>query len=188
MKTQLAIAALVIAGVAACAAPAPHPAGPADSATARPLETLPADADLARVREDLLATATERFGAAALNEARAAATHLIVKRFVGMAPPPPPGTGADWRPTPAAALLVKRAEGWMVATGSGWRRADATAASELDELIGDPGLWSEPAYTPPCPDYGASLLLLKAPGHSETVRNSMCMSRASRIVQAALRA
>jgi hypothetical protein len=48
--------------------------------------------------------------------------------------------------------------------------------------------WSEPAYTPPRPDFGASLLLLKAPGHSETVRNSTCMSRASAMVEAALRA
>ena len=76
----------------------------------------------------------------------------------------------------------------MVATGSGWRRADDEAASELDRIMADPALWSEPAYTPPCPDYGASLLLLKAPGHYETVRNSLCQSRASAIVEAALRA
>ena len=188
MKTQLALAALIIAGAAACAAPAPDPTAPAGTTTARPLDTLPGDADLTRVRDDLLATAADRFGAAALSEARAAPTHLVVKRFVGMAPPPPPGAGADWRPTPAAALLVKRADVWMVATGSGWRRADPASATELDQLIADAAFWSEPAYTPPCPDFGASLLLLKAPGHSETVRNSLCMSRASRIVEAALRA
>ncbi|MBA3510757.1 hypothetical protein [Sphingomonas sp.] len=50
------------------------------------------------------------------------------------------------------------------------------------------GFWSEPAYTPPGPDFGASLLLLKVPAKAETVRNSTCMSRASRIVEAALRA
>ena len=188
MKMQLALAALVIAGVAACAGHAPDPAAPAGTPTARPLDTLPGDADLARVRDDLLATAADRFGAAAVAEARAAPTHLVVKRFVGMAPPPPPGAGADWRPTPAAALLVKRAEGWMVATGSGWRPADGEAASELDQLIADAAFWSDPAYTPPCPDFGASLLLLKAPGQSETVRNSMCTSAASRMVEAALRA
>jgi hypothetical protein len=189
MQAQLTSAALIVAGLAACAAPAPapHPATTADAGTASPLDTLPAEADLARVRQDLLATAADRFGAA-LNEARAAPTRLVVKRFVGMAPPPPPGAGADWRPTPAAALLVKRAEGWMVATGTGWRPADREAATELDQLIDDAAFWSEPAYTPPCPDFGASLLLLKAPGHSETVRNSTCMSRASRIVEAALRA
>lgn len=188
MRTQLAVAALVIAGLAACAAPDPGPAEPAVARTARPLDTLPAEADLTRVREDLLATAADRFGAGALSEARAAPTHLVVKRFVGMAPPPPPGAGADWRLTPAAALLVRRADGWMVATGTGWRRADQAAANELDQLIADAAFWSEPATTPPCPDFGASLLLLKAPGHSETVRNSMCTSAASRMVEAALRA
>lgn len=184
MMMRLASAALIIASLGACATPAPDPV--LDSA--RPLDTLPGDAELTRVREDLLATAADRFGAAALAEARAAPTHVVVKRFVGMAPPPPPGASADWRPTPAAALLVRQAEGWMVATGSGWRRAAAEAASELDRIIADSAFWSEPAYTPPCPDFGASLLLLKAPGRSETVRNSMCTSQASRVVEAALRA
>ena len=189
MKVQSALAALILAGVVACATPAPSP-DPVTTAeaNARPLDVLPAEADLARVRDDLLATSADRFGAAALAEARASATHLVVKRFVGMAPPPPPGAGADWRPTPAAALLVRRAEGWMVATASGWRRADGEAATELDQLLADPAFWSEPAYTPPCPDFGASLLLLKVLGQSETVRNSTCMSRASRVVEAALRA
>jgi hypothetical protein len=184
MTMRLTLAALILAGVTGCAAPEPA----ADTTVGRPLDTLPAQVDLTRVREDLLATATERFGAGALSEARAGATHLVVKRFVGMAPPPPPGAAADWRPTPAAALLVRRAEGWLVATGSGWRRADQEAATELDTIIADPAFWSEPTYTEPCPDYGASLLLLKAPGHSETVRNSLCQSRASATVEAALRA
>ena len=115
-------------------------------------------------------------------------THLIVKRFVGMAPPPPPGAGSDWRVTPAAALLVKRGGPWSVATSSGWRPANLEAAAELDRAIADHSFWNEPAYTPPCPDFGASLLLLKVPGKTETVRNSTCMSQASRVVEAALRA
>jgi hypothetical protein len=188
MKTSLALSALLSVGVVACAAPSPEPAATADTTTGRPLDTLPAEANLDRVRQDLLATAADRFGAAALAEARASPIHLVVKRFVGMPPPPPPGASADWKPTPAAALLVKRAEGWMVATGTGWRRAYAEAGIELDRIVADPAFWGEPAYTPPCPDFGAGLLLLKAPGHSETVRNSMCMSQASRIVEAALRA
>ncbi len=188
MKVQLALAALIVASVAACAVPRPSP-GPiaGDAVDSRPLDTLPADADLDRVRADLLATAADRFGAAALSEARAAPTHLVVKRFVGMAPPPPPGAPADWRPTPAAALLVRRSQGWVVATGNGWRPADAEAAADLDRLIADGSFWSEPTTTPPCPDFGASLLLLKAPGHSEALRNSMCTSGASRMVEAALR-
>jgi hypothetical protein len=76
----------------------------------------------------------------------------------------------------------------MAATRTGWRPADADAAAELDRIIADPGFWSEPAYTPPCPDFGASVLLLKASGIAETVRNSTCMSNASRMVEAALRA
>ena len=105
-----------------------------------------------------------------------------------MAPPPPTGADVNWIPTPAAAMLIRRAEGWMVATRTGWRPADADAAAELDRIIADPGFWSEPVYTPPCPDFGASLLLLKTPAHAETVRNSTCMSNASRMVEAALRA
>ena len=184
MTVRFASSALILATLVACAAPAPDPV----LESARPLDVLPGDAELTRVREDLLATAGDRFGAAALAEARAAPTHLVVKRFVGMAPPPPPGAGADWRPVPAGALLVRRAEGWMVAAGTGWRRADAEAAGELDRIVADPAFWSEPTSTPPCPDYGASLLLLKVPGRSETVRNSMCTSQASRLVEAALRA
>ena len=188
MSVRLAFAALILAGVAACATPVPGPAATADAAIDRPLDTLPAQAEPTLVREDLLATAADRFGAAMLSEARAAPTHLIVKQFMGIAPPPPPGAGVDWRPTPAAALLVRRAGGWMVAAGTGWRRADPDAAAELDRTIADPGFWSEAAYTSPCPDFGASLLLLKVLGKAETVRNSTCMSRASRMVEAALRA
>ena len=188
MKKQLSLAALVLASVAGCAVPAPDAGAPADTIGARPLDTLPAEAGLARVRDDLLATAADRFGAAALSEARAAPTHLVAKRFVGMAPPAPPGASAGWRPTPAAALLVRRTEGWMVATETGWRRAGDEATTELDQIMADPTFWSEPAYTPPCPDFGVSLLLLKLPGHSETVKNSTCMSRASAMVEAALRA
>ena len=188
MNVCSALAALMIASVAACAAPTPGPVTAAETAIGRPLDTLPAEPDPRLVRQDLLATAADRFGAAALAEARATPTHLVVKRFAGMAPPPPPGAGMDWRPTPAAALLVRRAEGWMVATGAGWRRANHDASIELDRIIADPLFWSEPAYTPPCPDFGASLLLLKVPRNAETVRNSTCISRASRIVEAALRA
>jgi hypothetical protein len=85
-------------------------------------------------------------------------------------------------------MLMRRPSGWVVATPSGWRPADAAAAAELDAIVSDEMFWNEPAYTPPCPDFGASLLLLKAPGRTETVRNSTCMSRAARTVEAALRA
>jgi len=173
------------AAVAACVqAEAPPAADP----TTRPLDVMPPGFDAALVRSDLLATVQERFGAAALERALRAPTYVIVKRFAGMAPPPPPGAGPDWQaPTPAA-LLIRESAGWLVATPDGWRAADAEAAAELEALLADPRFWSEPAYTEPCPDFGANLLLLKLPGRAETVRNSLCMSQAARAVQAALRA
>lgn len=187
VKLRSMFAALMAGSLAACT-PAPAPVTPADLASARPLDTLPAEATLTLVRQDLLATAVDRFGAAALTEARSAPTHPIVKRFVGMAPPPPPGADIGWRPTPAAALLVRRSEGWVVATATGWRPANAQAAFDLDKITADPSFWSEPAITPPCPDFGAGLLLLKVPRKGETIRNSKCMSDASRLIEAALRA
>jgi hypothetical protein len=85
-------------------------------------------------------------------------------------------------------MLMWRSDGWRVATANGWRPANAAAAADLSAMLVEPKLWSEEAYTPPCPDFGASLLLLKVPGKAETVRNSTCMSTASRVVEAALRA
>ena len=174
---------------ACAAAPAPVEPIAGDAPRGRPLDVLPAGADLALVREDLIATAAQRFGEGALAQARAAPTYLIAKRFAGMAPPPPPGAGADWTaPTPTA-LLMKGMDGWLVADGrGGWRAANAEAAAEIDQVIADRAFWSEPAASQPCPDYGASLLLLKVPGRSETVRKSMCTSVADRAVLAALRA
>jgi hypothetical protein len=184
------ILVLAAAAVSACTAmgSAPEPVPAPQTSAARPLDTLPAETSLTVVRRDLFETAEERFGAALFETAREAPTYLIVKRFVGMAPPPPPGADVNWIPIPAAAMLARRAEGWMVATRTGWRPADADAAAEMDRIIADPGFWREPAYTAPCPDFGASLLLLKASGNAETVRNSTCMSNASRMVEAALRA
>ena len=178
---------LLVAALASCTA-APPAAIPVETPAGRPLDTLPAEANLDLVRHDLVATASDRFGGSAVEQALAAPAFLIAKRFAGMAPPPPPGAGPDWVvPTPAA-VLIRGPAGWMVASANGWRPANREAAAEIGQLVADPGLWSEPAYTPPCPDFGASLLLLKIPGHSETVRNSTCTSRASRIVEAALRA
>lgn len=178
--------ALLAALLAGCAAP--QPAAAPDSALARPLDTLPGGFDPALVRSDLLATARERFGAAAVERAQAAPAHLFAKRFAGMAPPPPPGAGPDWRPPTPAALLIREGAGWLAATPDGWRPAKPEAAAEIDALLADPTFWSEPAYTPPCPDYGANLLLLKAPGRAETLRNSLCDSRSARLVLAALSA
>jgi hypothetical protein len=190
MKLRFAVAPIMMAGVLSLAgcATASSPASSERAAGSRPLETLPGGADLKLVRQDLLATATDRFGSTLLAEARASPTHLIVKRFVGMAPPQPPGASGDWRVIPAAALLARRTGGWLVATGRGWRPANLEVGAELDRVVADPAFWSEPAYTPPCPDFGANLLLLEVQEKAETVRNSTCMRRAARLVEAALRA
>ena len=186
MQRNLALVGLLSASLAACAVPTETVAPPAYGD--RPLEVLPPGFDAALVRGDLLATARERYGAAAVERALAAPAHLAVKRFAGMAPPPPPGAGPEWRPPTPSALLVRENNGWSVATRTGRRAVQPDAAAELDTLLADPRFWSEPPYVSPCPDAGASLLLLKLPGRSETVRNSTCSSLAERLVSAALRA
>lgn len=153
-----------------------------------PLRALPAGDDLALVREDLAATVVSRFGADALRLAEAAPTYLVVKRFAGMPPPPPPGAPSNWTPPTPTALLMKRSDGWMVATATGWRPARDEPAGALDALLRDDRFWQEPATVPPCPDYGASLLRLKVPGRPETIRKSACTSVAEQLVMAGLRA
>ena len=186
VQRNLAFVGLLSAGLAACAVP-PETVAPRAYGD-RPLEVLPTGFDAALVRSDLLATAREHYGAAAVERALSSPGQLVVKRFAGMAPPPPPGAGPDWRPPTPSALLVRENNGWQVATETGWRAARSEAAAELDTLLADPRFWSEPAYVPPCPDAGASLLLLKLPGRAEAVRNSTCTSLAERLVSAALRA
>lgn len=187
MGTHAILAALASLALAACtAAPAPTP--DMTLPPHRPLDSLPGDADLGLVRTDLVATAADRFGSAAVQEAFAAPTYLIAKRFIGMAPPPPPGADARWvAPTPTA-LMRKNANGWMIATEHGWRQAKIDAAAEIEQVIADPAFWGEEPANLPCPDYGASLLLLKVPGKAETVRNSRCTSIGEIAVLAALRA
>lgn len=170
-------------GLAGCVQPQPPVMEPVPG---RGLDTQPAGADLASVRADLLATARERYGAAAVERALAAPTHLIVKRFAGMVPPPPPGAGPGWRaPTPTA-MLIRDANGWLAATPDGWRAARAEAAAEVEALLAGTGLWSEPPYTPPCPDFGSSNALVKVPRRAETVRAALCSGAAADLVQGAL--
>jgi len=187
MFFRLTAIATIAAGLTECAAP-PGPESSTSVPAARPLDTLPAGADLALIRQDLLATAADRFGAQSLSQARAAPTYLIVKRFAGMPPPPLPGADPNWRPPVPAALLMKAAGGWMVAEGGDWRPARAGAAAELDRVLADNRFWSEPASSTSCPDYGAALLLLKVPGKAETTRRSGCPDAGDALVSAALRA
>ena len=181
------LSAFVLVTIAACttATPAPEAASQTIVADQRPLRSLPADAGLRDVRNDLLATAGDRFGQERLAEALAAPTHLIAKRFAGMLPPPPPGEATP-EYVPPAALMMKTAQGWMVATASGWRPATPEHSAEIDRLIADPAFWAEPATDMPCPDYGASLLLLKVPGKANIVRKSGCPNLADKAVAAAI--
>ena len=174
---------LVPAALAGCVVP---PAGV--DPDRRPLDVLPADVALTEVEADLLATARDRFGQAATDRALAAPIHLIVTRFAGMAPPPPPGAGPDWRPPTPTALLYKERGTWMVATDTGWRQARAQVSDELDAILAGSALWSESATIPACPDYGASLLLLKIPERARIIRNHQCTSETSRLIGAALQA
>ena len=173
---------------ALCACAAACAASPPSDTAERPLDVLSAGHDPALVRSDLLATARERYGDAAVERALSAATRLIVKRFAGMPPPPPPGAEPDWRaPTPSI-MLIREGDRWLAATQAGWRPANAEGAARIEQLIGSARFWNEPAYVPPCPDFGASNLLLKVPGRRETVRNALCSSAAAELVEAALRA
>ena len=149
---------------------------------------MPAGLDVASVRADLMATARTNYGSAALDQALRNPTYLIVKRFAGMVPPPPPGTPADWAPPTPTALLIKDGNNWMVATANGWRPANADAAITINGLLAEPRFHDEPAYTPACPDFGSGNLVLKTPGRAETVRIAQCMSKAASLVEAALRA
>ncbi|QNM83276.1 hypothetical protein H8M03_02720 [Sphingomonas sabuli] len=181
------LSVFVLATIAACttATPPAEPGPPTIVTADRPLQVTPGDAALSDVRNDLLVTATDRFGQARLDEALAAPATLIAKRFAGMLPPPPPGETAPAY-VPPAALLMKGADGWLKATATGWTPLKAEQAAELDAVIANPAFWSESASVQACPDYGSSQLLLKTPGNPETVRNSQCTSVAEKAVQAAL--
>jgi hypothetical protein len=182
MPKRLILLALVALG--GCVAPQPATV----DTSRRPLDTLPAGARLAEVEADLLATARERFGDARIDRALAMPDYLIAKRFVGMAPPPPPGAGPDWRPPTPSALLTKQSGRWLVATPDGWREVKREVAAEIDALLAGSDFWNEAATVPACPDFGASNLLLKAPGKARIVRTHQCSSATTRVIEAAFRA
>ncbi|MXP40892.1 hypothetical protein GRI75_04435 [Altererythrobacter soli] len=154
----------------------------------RPLDTLPAGVELRQVEQDLLATARDRFGETAVRRALAAPSHVIVKRFPGMSPPPPPNAGPDWRPAIPVALLAKEGDRWFAATARGWREADAVATAVIEDTLTSEAFREEPERIGACPDYGASLLLAKLPGREREVRSALCTSQTDKVVYEALRA
>ena len=154
----------------------------------RPLAVLPAGLDPALVRADLLESARQRFGDAAVEQALGSPAYLIVKRFAGMAPPPPPGAGRDWEPPTPAAILIRSGDDWLVATATGWRPMNLGPGVEIHQILGNTKFWDEPEYIQACPDFGSSNALLKVSGRKETVRIAQCTSLAASLVDAALRA
>lgn len=165
------------------------PAQPVAVDTARrPLDTQSGEARMADIEADLLATARSVYGDTALVRALNAPKHLVIKRFIGMAPPPPPGAGADWRPPTPSALLMEEGGRWYAATAAGWRPASAEPIAEIEALLASEEFQAEAATIPACPDYGASNLLVKVPGRARTVRSHQCSSATTRVIEAAFRA
>jgi hypothetical protein len=184
MIKHLTLSALVAAALSACAVIPPAPAVDTDR---RPLDSLPSGAPVAEVEADLLATARDRYGQAALDRALAAPSYLIVKRFAGFVLPPP-NAGPDWRaPTPTA-LLIQENGRWYAATATGWRAANAAAMARIEPIVASPAFRADPTSVPACPDFGASNLLARLPGVARTVRSHQCDSPTARIVDAALEA
>ena len=129
--------------------------------------------DMASVERELLATARERFGEAAVRRALAAPTYLFAKFYHGMLPPPPPGPAPPYKPP--MALLIRENGQWLAATASGFRSARTEITEQLDAQLASAAFWSAPSSGgPACTDAGASLLLLKVPSRPETVRTGTC--------------
>jgi hypothetical protein len=133
-----------------------------------------------RIREtteqDLLWSATQRFGEPLARRALAAPIYIFAKHYQGMLPPPPPGAGPDWKyPEPPAAIVIQENGRWLAATPDGFREARPDKAGEIEQILSDRAFWDEPTWAPPgCTDAGASLLLVKARGKPETVRSATC--------------
>lgn len=167
MRYLIASAAL---SLAACASiPPAETVGPDPRLTAFP------GFNVAETRADLIESARERYGDAALQRALAAPTHLITKHYVGLAPPPPPGAGPDWKPASPVALMYRDGGGWQFATGSGFRPAKTETAARIDSTLADSTFWAEPNPGPiGCTDAGGSLFLVKVPSRPEWVSRGVC--------------
>ena len=149
--------------------------------------------DAAEVRQDLEGSARAKFGAALTEQALASPTFLFAKHYVGLSPPPILQPDGSYRfPDPPMAMLVRRSEGWVTArVGAGFVPVAANKGAALDAALRDPGFWNEPVYTrPTCTDAGSSLLWLKVPGKSATLRRGACgaTERTERLVWLALEA
>ena len=129
--------------------------------------------DLATVERELLVTARERFGEAAVRRALAAPTYLFAKFYHGMLPPPPPGPAPPYKPP--MALLIRENGQWLAASAEGFQPARTDITLQLDALLASRDFWVAPTTGgPSCTDAGASLLLLKVSARPETIRIGTC--------------
>jgi hypothetical protein len=126
--------------------------------------------------QDLLWSAKQRFGEAAVRRALAAPSYIFAKHYPGMMPPPPPGAGPGWKyPDPPVAILVRENGQWLVATTEGFRQARPDKIAEIESVLAEESFWAGPVWAPPgCTDSGGSLLLAKIPARRELVRSANC--------------
>ena len=126
--------------------------------------------------QDLLWSAKQRFGEAMVRRALAAPGYIFAKHYPGMAPPPPPGAGPDWKyPDPPVAMLIHENGQWLAATAEGFRMARPDKVAEIESVLAEKTFWTGPVWSPPgCTDSGGSLVLAKLPGKPEIVRSANC--------------
>ncbi len=154
-------------------------------------EQLEAGFDKVAIERDLLLTARNRLEEATIRRALAADSYIFAKYYPGMMPPPPAGIPHDWKPKFPFVLLFKEDGRWLAATAGGMRAANPAAIAKVEAALSDAAFWKQPSWTPPrCTDAGASLLLIKVQGRSETLRRGSCgeTELTQRLVLAALEA
>lgn len=137
-----------------------------------PPESISGEFDRAAIEQNLLATARERFGEAAVRRALAAPIYLFAKVYHGRLPPPQPGA-PPYRPP--MALLIHENGQWLAAGAEGFRPASPSVVTSIRSLLNDRAFWSTPDWSPQrCPDAAATLLMLKVPSRREIVRSGNC--------------
>ena len=134
MRMLLIVAAFALAGCAVTAPPPEPPARAEEGPRWSAAETQ------ALVERDSAAV----LGEAALEEARRARTSVLVRHPIPF-PRMTRGPDGSWQPEPPqVAAAVRTAQGWMTWRDGGRFALDAYAARELDRLLAQDALWSEP--------------------------------------------
>lgn len=156
------LCAVAAAGLAACVAPPPPPPPP-------PPRDPAADYDPEEARTRAEQHVAAALGATVLAEARAAPSSVLVTlsqhhpRMIQQ----PDGSWKSEGPMLNAAM--RSASGW---TGYFGRKAAPLApelARELDRILADPRLWTEPVFpTPDCIDWSGSTTIIRSQGRVRT--------------------